>query len=93
MELSRFFHRVVFLGTDFALRLKGPDLHRRKDRSRVREEWLYKRVPATDAALIDHTADGFTIEEACRTCTSRMLLADIGAFVGSLTPDKLGDFI
>lgn len=73
MELSRFFHRTFFLGTDFAIRLKGPDLHRRKDRSRVREEWLYKRVPATDAALIDHTADGFTIEEACRTCASRML--------------------
>lgn len=28
---------------------------------------------ATDVALIDHTADGFTIEEACRTCASRTL--------------------
>lgn len=73
MELSRFFHRMVFLGTDFAQRTKGPDLHRRKDRSRVREEWVYKKVPATDVALIDHTADGFTIEEACRTCASRTL--------------------
>lgn len=64
---------MVFLGTNFAQRTKGPDLHRRKDRSRVREEWVYKKVPATDVALIDHTADGFTIEEACRTCASRTL--------------------
>ena len=73
MELSRFFHRMVFLNTEFAQRLKGPDLHRLKDRSRVREQWVYKRLPATDAALIDHTADGFTIEEACSTCASRMI--------------------
>lgn len=32
-----------------------------------------QKVPATDVALIDHTADGFTIEEACRTCASRTL--------------------
>ncbi|WP_295156115.1 DUF5682 family protein, partial [uncultured Ruminococcus sp.] len=62
LELSRFMHRLVYLDTDFAKMEKGPDLHRDKDRSRVREQWSYRRTPAVDAALIDHTTDGFTIE-------------------------------
>lgn len=73
MEESRFFHRMEFLGTDFAERLKGPDLHTGKDRSRVREVWKYRRAPQVDAALIDHTTDGFTLEEACRTMAVRQL--------------------
>ncbi len=73
MEESRFFHRMEFLGTDFAERLKGPDLHSGRDRSRVREVWRYRRAPQVDAALIDHTTDGFTLEEACRTLAVRQL--------------------
>lgn len=73
MELSRFMHRMTFLNTGFCKKLKGPDLHKRRDRSRVREEWKYRRSPNVDAALIDHTTDGFTIAEACAVCAERLL--------------------
>lgn len=73
MELSRFLHRMDFLGTEFATMKKGPDLHNNKGRSRVREEWRYKRTPNVDASLIDHTTDGFTIEEACCTMSAKIL--------------------
>ena len=72
--LSRFFHRMEYLGTDFCNMLKGPDLHRSRDRSRVREQWRYRRTPKVDAVLIDHTTDGFTIEEACVNTAARALM-------------------
>ena len=52
---------------------KGPDLHANKDRSRVRELWKYCRSPQTDASLVDHTTDGSTLEEACKTVASKMI--------------------
>ncbi len=70
MEMSRFFHRMEFLGTGFTRMLKGPDLHSGKDRSRVREIWKYCRTPQVDAVLIEHTTDGVTLEEACRTAAA-----------------------
>ncbi len=73
LPLSRFFHRMRFLGTSFCERTKGPDLHGSTDRSRVREEWSYRRSPAVDAVLIDRTTDGFTIEEACTNIVKRLL--------------------
>ncbi len=73
MEESRFFHRMQFLGTDFADRLKGPDLHSGRDRSRVREVWKYRRTPNVDAVLIDHTTDGVNLKEACRTLAAKAL--------------------
>ncbi|MBR1864770.1 MAG: hypothetical protein IJ806_11875 [Ruminococcus sp.] len=73
LELSRFLHRTAYLGTNFAQRTKGPDLHTGTDRSRVREEWRYKRTPEVDAVLTDRTTDGSTIEEACRTYARRVL--------------------
>lgn len=75
MELSRFMHRMDFLNAGFAEMVKGPDLHRNHDRSRIREEWKYKRSPGVDAALIDHTTDGFTIEEACAAFAAKQLRA------------------
>ena len=72
-ELSRFLHRCEYLGTGFCVLRKGADLRANKDRSRVREEWQYRRTPSVDAALTDHTADGFTIEEACRTVAHKAL--------------------
>ena len=72
-DISRFMHRMEFLETGFAKMMKGPDLHRNKDKSRVHEEWRYKRTPQTDSALIDHTTEGFTIEEACRTYASKKI--------------------
>lgn len=66
LPLSRFLHRLDYLGTGFAELKKGADLRAGKDKSRVREEWKYRRTPSVDSALIDHTIDGVTIEEACR---------------------------
>lgn len=71
--LSRFFHRMQYLGTGFCDMTKGPDLHRSRDRSRVREQWRYRWIPRVDAALIDHTTDGFTIKEAVTNATARVL--------------------
>ena len=73
IRTSRFFHRLDFLGTGFAQMTKGPNLHLNKDRSRVREEWKYRRTPNVDAVLTDHTTDGFTIEEACSAFSSRKI--------------------
>ncbi len=73
METSRFLHRMEFLGTEFAERLKGPDLHSGTDRSRVREVWKYTRTPHVDATLIEHTTDGANIEAACRRLAEKKL--------------------
>ena len=73
LNLSRLLHRTAYLETGFAELKKGPDLRRGKDRSRVRELWKYRRTPQVDASLIDHTTDGFTIEEACTNLAARAL--------------------
>ena len=73
LPLSRLMHRMRFLETGFCERLKGPDLHHSRDRSRVREEWKYRRSPGVDASLIDLTPEGFTIEEACTNIIRRIL--------------------
>lgn len=71
IAVSRFFHRLNYLHTGFAKLVKGPDLHHGRDRSRVHEQWNYRRTPQVDASLIDHTTDGFTIEEACANVAAR----------------------
>lgn len=73
METSRFMHRMKFLETGFAELIKGPDIKNNVDRSRVREEWKCRRSPEVDSALIDHTTDGFTIEEACSIFAEKLL--------------------
>ncbi|MBP3270916.1 MAG: hypothetical protein J6M17_01650 [Ruminococcus sp.] len=73
LALSRLFHRLDFLGTGFCVLAKGPDLHSGADRNRVREIWQYRRVPQVDSVLIDRTADGFTIAEACTSAAARAL--------------------
>ena len=73
LEKSRFFHKMEFLQTEFCKMTKGADLHANKDRSRVRELWRYCRSPQTDAVLVDHTTDGSTLEEACKTVASKMI--------------------
>lgn len=73
IEVSRFMHRMQFLETGFARLVKGSDIKNNKDLSRVREEWECRRSPEVDAVLIDHTADGFTIAEACDTVAEKRL--------------------
>ncbi|MCR5111751.1 MAG: DUF5682 family protein [Ruminococcus sp.] len=73
LSLSRFLHRCQYLGTGFCQLVRGADLRENRDRSRVRETWSYHRRPKVDAVLTDHTADGSTIEEACRTVAHKVL--------------------
>lgn len=64
-EISRFFHQTVFLGCGFAVRKKGPDLRRRRDRNLIREIWEYRWSVQVETALIERAADGGTLREAC----------------------------
>ena len=64
-EISRLFYRMGFLDCGFAKKTKGADLINNTDRSRIREQWTYKRTVNVDAALIDSSVYGGTIEEAC----------------------------
>ena len=73
IEKSRFFHRMNFLDTGFAYMKNGRDFNNNTGKSLVREIWNYARTPETDSSLIDHTTDGFTIEEACTTVAVRRL--------------------
>ena len=73
MEISRMFYRLSFLETGFSKRIKGADIINNTDRSRIREVWSYKRNAESDAALIDASLYGATIEEACTVCAARRL--------------------
>lgn len=72
-EISRLFYRMGFLDSGFSRRIKGADLINNNDRSRIREQWSYKRSVSVDAALIDSSAYGGTIEEACTVLSLRRL--------------------
>ena len=72
-QISRLFYQMGFLDCGFAKRTKGADLITNKDRSRICERWSYKRTAEVDAALIDHSALGGTIEEACTVLSLRKL--------------------
>lgn len=76
MEMSRFFYRMKFLETNFTKKVRGANLIGRKDRNLIRETWKYKWNSQVTAALIDKSASGGTIEEACTTLVSRALLRE-----------------
>lgn len=78
-QMSMFFHRLVFLKTPFAVRVKGPDLQRRVDRNLVREVWKYKYHAQVYAALIDVSVYGATVEDAVMGIVEERLGRDIGA--------------
>lgn len=73
LAVSQFFYRMNFLETGFAKRVKGADIINNTDRSRIREIWTYKRNAAVDASLIDSSAYGGTIEEACTVTAARRI--------------------
>ena len=73
LEMSRFFYRMEFLETNFTTKVRGANLIGRKDRNLVREIWKYKWNSQVIAALIDKSASGGTLEEACATLVSRAL--------------------
>lgn len=78
-KMSSFFHRMLFLNTAYARRLKGPNLQRQKDRNLIREIWRYKWSAQVNAALIDVSVYGATIEEAADSLVKEELKKEIGA--------------
>ena len=99
-ELSAFFYRCDYLGTEFADRKKGPNLKLRKDRNLIREIWEYRFSPKVMSALIENSMYGGTIEEACASLAESRFRDENNAAVASdilvsmfemgLTLDKAG---
>lgn len=78
-QISSFFHRMLFLNTGYAKRLKGPNLQKQKDRNLIREIWKYKWSIQVNAALIDVSVYGATIEEAADGLVQEELKKELGA--------------
>lgn len=72
-SVSQFFYQMTFLETGFCKLLKGSDIINNTDRSRIREQWSYKRSIQTDAALIDASVYGGTLSEVCTVLATRKL--------------------
>lgn len=86
-KISRFFHRMIFLDTTFARRIKGPNLQLKKNLNLIREIWKYKWNTRVPAALIDVSVHGATIEEAAASLVRERLKKDMnaGSAAGLLT--------
>ncbi len=67
LQMSRFFYQMKFLETRFARRTKGADLLNRRDKSRIRETWIYQFSGQVLAALVDVSMLGGTVEEASKS--------------------------
>lgn len=76
---SMLLNRMKFLKTGFAKKIKGPDLQKNLDQSRVREIWKYKWSAGVTAALIDVSVYGATIAEACTGLTRAELRKELDA--------------
>lgn len=72
-KLSEFFHQTAFLHTDFARKIKGPNLKRKKDKNLIRETWKYKWSTGIFASLTDVSVYGGTIREACQNLVSEKM--------------------
>ncbi len=83
-EMSRFFHRVDFLKTDFAKRIKGPNLQTGRDRNLMREVWKYKWNTQVMAALIDASVYGGSLEEAILSMVKQELKQEFSAKEGAM---------
>ncbi len=78
-QISMFFYRMVFLGTAFAKKVKGPNLQLKRDKNLMREIWSYKWSVQVHAALIDVSVQGATIEEAANSLVKEELKKEMGA--------------
>lgn len=78
-QISMFFHRMAFLKTAFAKKVKGPNLQLKKDKNLMREIWKYKWNVQVHAALIDVSVHGATIEEAGNSLVKAELKKEMGA--------------
>ncbi|MCM1305409.1 MAG: DUF5682 family protein, partial [Butyrivibrio sp.] len=81
---SVFFNRTAFLGTAFARKIKGPNLQLKRDKNLMREIWKYKWSAQVDAALIDVSVYGGSIEEAANGIVKERLAAEMGAKEGAI---------
>jgi hypothetical protein len=63
-QVSRFFHRLRFLGVPFAQWVAGPDFLSGKDLERIKEAWKYRWTPATESRLIERSLYGSTLDAA-----------------------------
>ncbi|MDE7298583.1 MAG: hypothetical protein K2N94_07105, partial [Lachnospiraceae bacterium] len=77
--ISCFFHRMVFLKTEFAKRLKGPNLQLKRDKNLIREIWKYKWSTQVLSALIDVSVHGATVAEAAESLVREELKNDLNA--------------
>lgn len=64
-ETSQFFYRMCFLEVDFAVKIRGANLHTGRDKNLIRETWKYKWNAEVSSELIDRSVYGGTIREAC----------------------------
>lgn len=78
-QMSMFFYRMMFLNTGFARKMKGPNLQLKKDKNLMREIWKYKWSTQVNAALIDVSVHGATLEEAAVSLVKAELKKDMGA--------------
>nr|WP_296480164.1 DUF5682 family protein [uncultured Acetatifactor sp.] len=76
---SMFYHRMVWLNTTFARKIKGPNLQLKKDRNLMREIWKYKWSAQVNSSLIEVSVYGATIEEAAISLVREELKKDLGA--------------
>ena len=76
---SMFFHRTNFLKAGFSRKIKGPNLQLKKDRNLMREIWKYKWNAQVNAALIDVSVYGATIEECASGLVKEELKKDLPA--------------
>ena len=70
---------MLFLNTEYARRVKGPNLQKQRDRNLIREIWKYKWSIQVNAALIDVSVYGATVEEAADSLVREELKKDLGA--------------
>lgn len=77
--VSCFLHRMTFLDTEFARRIKGPNLQLKRDKNLIREIWKYKWNTQVLSALIDVSVHGATVAEAAASLVSEALKKDLNA--------------
>ncbi len=78
-QQSMFFNRMLYLEAPFARKTKGPNLQLKKDRNLMREIWKYKWSAQVNAALIEVSVYGATLEEAAVSLVKEALKKELGA--------------
>ena len=77
--MSCFLHRMTFLNTEFARRIKGPNLQLKRDKNLIREIWKYKWNTQVLSGLIDVSVHGATVAEAAASLVTQALKKELNA--------------